>query len=209
MHRANPSRFSFSYVSGQRGEMDGLDPIYKALASETRRAILLRLALDETTVAALCSSFDISAPAISTHLRVLEKAALITTTRCHGNHRICRLNPESFADAKEWLDSIHMASLAGAMPDQTMRMDDLDPIFRALANQTRRAILHHLTLGETNEGTLRHLFEQSDKGLWRHLQFFKDASFVTRSGRGIQRILRLKPNALANAKMWLDFIRRA
>jgi len=70
--------------------MDGLDPMFRALGNSIRRAILLRLALGETTVNALCESFDISAPAISNHVQTLEKVSL-QTRRQQGNSIFCDL----------------------------------------------------------------------------------------------------------------------
>ena len=83
--------------------MKGLDSIFGALADPTRRAILARLAQGEANVGTLAEPFDISAPAISRHLRVLEEAALISNQR-HGKQRICRLNRETLDRAREWLD---------------------------------------------------------------------------------------------------------
>jgi DNA-binding transcriptional ArsR family regulator len=83
--------------------MKPLDLTFNALADPTRRAILVRLAQGEATVGELAKPFDISAPAISRHLRVLEEAALISNER-DGKHRRCRLKPEALADAADWLD---------------------------------------------------------------------------------------------------------
>src|SRR3984957_3310408 len=83
--------------------MKNLDRAFSALADPTRRAILARLALGETTVGELAEPFPISAPAISRHLKVLEDAALIARTR-RGQQLICRLNPEGLKSAQEWLD---------------------------------------------------------------------------------------------------------
>jgi len=83
--------------------MDRLDPIFNALADATRRAILARLAQGEATVGALSEPFSISAPAISRHLKVLERASLITNER-NGKERVCRLRPDTLASAQEWLD---------------------------------------------------------------------------------------------------------
>ena len=80
-----------------------LDQTFAALADPTRRAILLRLAEGATTVGELSRPFDISAPAISRHLRVLEKASLIVSER-DGKHRRCRLHPEALKTAAEWLE---------------------------------------------------------------------------------------------------------
>ena len=83
--------------------MQKLDSIFSALADPTRRAILARLAQGETNVGTLAEPFDISAPAISRHLKVLEEAALISNER-RGKQRICRLNRETLDRAREWLD---------------------------------------------------------------------------------------------------------
>lgn len=83
--------------------MQNLDAVFKALADPTRRALLARLAQGETNVGTLADPFDISPPAISRHLRLLEEAALISNER-HGKQRICRLNWETLDRAREWLD---------------------------------------------------------------------------------------------------------
>jgi DNA-binding transcriptional ArsR family regulator len=83
--------------------MISLDHTFSALADPTRRAILARLAQGEATVGQLAEPFDISAPAISRHLKVLEEAALISNQR-RGKHRACRLRPEALAGAAEWID---------------------------------------------------------------------------------------------------------
>ena len=80
-----------------------LDHTFSALADPTRRAILVRLAQGEATVGELAEPFDISLPAISRHLKVLEQASLITNER-HGKHRRCRLKPEALTAAANWLD---------------------------------------------------------------------------------------------------------
>src|SRR5258708_34928857 len=83
--------------------MDALDPIFNALADPTRRAILARLAQGEANVGTLAEPFEMSPPAISRHLKVLEEAALISNER-RGKHRVCQLNRETLARAQEWLD---------------------------------------------------------------------------------------------------------
>jgi DNA-binding transcriptional ArsR family regulator len=79
-----------------------LDHTFAALADPTRRAILVRLAAGEATVNELARPFTISLPAISRHLTVLERAALIVRQR-DGQHRRCRLAPRALAEAEEWL----------------------------------------------------------------------------------------------------------
>jgi DNA-binding transcriptional ArsR family regulator len=83
--------------------MKQLDHTFGALADPTRRAILVRLARGEATVGELAEPFDISLPAISRHLKVLERAALISNQRT-GKQRYCRLRPEALTSAQEWLD---------------------------------------------------------------------------------------------------------
>jgi DNA-binding transcriptional ArsR family regulator len=80
-----------------------LDHTFGALADPTRRAILVRLARGDATVGELAEPFDISLPAISRHLKVLEQASLISNER-HGKSRRCRLKPEALAGAADWLD---------------------------------------------------------------------------------------------------------
>jgi DNA-binding transcriptional ArsR family regulator len=83
--------------------MDAIGSVFTALADPTRRAILVRLAQGEATVGVLSRPFEISAPAISRHLKVLEQAELITNAR-RGKERVCRLRPDTLAKAKDWLD---------------------------------------------------------------------------------------------------------
>jgi DNA-binding transcriptional ArsR family regulator len=83
--------------------MSNLDSTFSALADPTRRGILARLALGETSVGELAQPFKVSLPAISRHLRVLEAASLIVRER-RGKHRICRLDARALASASQWLD---------------------------------------------------------------------------------------------------------
>ena len=80
-----------------------LDRTFAALADPTRRAILARLAQGEATVNELAEPFDISLPAVSRHLRVLEEARLIARTRDRQFLR-CRLAPFALKEALEWLE---------------------------------------------------------------------------------------------------------
>ncbi len=80
-----------------------LDQTFSALADPTRRGILAQLALGEATVGELSRPYAISQPAISRHLRVLEKAGLLVNER-RGKHRVCRLEIAALASATEWLD---------------------------------------------------------------------------------------------------------
>lgn len=80
-----------------------LDMTFAALADPTRRAILARLALGETSVNELAEPFDMSLPAVSKHLKVLERAGLITRGR-EAQWRPCRLQPAPLKDAAHWLE---------------------------------------------------------------------------------------------------------
>jgi DNA-binding transcriptional ArsR family regulator len=82
---------------------DHLSTTFAALADPTRRAILARLALGETSVNELAQPFDISLPAISRHLKVLERAGLISRGR-DAQWRPCKLNPGQLKTAADWLD---------------------------------------------------------------------------------------------------------
>ena len=80
-----------------------LDQTFAALADPVRRAIVVRLARGDATVSELAEPFDISLPAISRHLRVLENANLIVRA-ADGRTRRCSLRPEALAGARDWLD---------------------------------------------------------------------------------------------------------
>ncbi len=82
---------------------DRLSATFSALADPTRRAILARLALGESSVTELAEPFDMSLPAISKHLKVLEKAGLVSRSR-EAQYRPCRLEATPFRDATEWLE---------------------------------------------------------------------------------------------------------
>src|SRR5262245_39326893 len=82
---------------------DPLSATLAALADPTRRAILSRLALGETSVAELAKPFDISAPAVTKHLKVLQLAGLITQTR-QAQYRPCRLNPKPLKEVAVWIE---------------------------------------------------------------------------------------------------------
>ncbi len=80
-----------------------LDATFAALADPTRRAILARLAAGAATVNELTEPFDMTQPAISKHLKVLESAGLVTTDR-DGQRRPRRLQPARLAEANGWLE---------------------------------------------------------------------------------------------------------
>ena len=79
-----------------------LDTVFAALADPTRRAILARLASGEASVTELAKPFDMSLPAISKHLKVLENAGLIARGR-EAQWRPCRLDAGPLKDASDWI----------------------------------------------------------------------------------------------------------
>jgi DNA-binding transcriptional ArsR family regulator len=83
---------------------DRLDAIFSALADPTRRAILARLRAGEATVTEIAEPFTMSLPAISKHLKVLERAGLISRGR-EAQWRPCRLEPSTMKVAAAWLDA--------------------------------------------------------------------------------------------------------
>jgi DNA-binding transcriptional ArsR family regulator len=82
---------------------DRLSTTFAALADPTRRAILARLAVGETSVTELAEPFDMSLPAISKHLKVLERAGLIARGR-EAQWRPCRIEPRALKDVDGWLE---------------------------------------------------------------------------------------------------------
>ena len=83
--------------------MTTLDTAFAALADPTRRAILARLALGETSVMELAKPFAMSLPAVSKHLKVLERAGLIARGR-EAQFRPCRIEPKALKDIDDWLE---------------------------------------------------------------------------------------------------------
>lgn len=80
-----------------------LDRVFGALSDPTRRAILTRLALGETSVTELAEPFQMSLPAVTKHLKVLEGAGLITRGR-YAQWRPCRLDAQPLRDAADWVE---------------------------------------------------------------------------------------------------------
>jgi DNA-binding transcriptional ArsR family regulator len=99
--------------------MPNLDTAFSALADPTRRAILARLASGEATVMELAEPFEITQPAISRHLKVLEGAGLIVR-RIQGTRRPCRLAPDGIAEIDRWL-----AVLRDALAKNYDRVDEV------------------------------------------------------------------------------------
>jgi DNA-binding transcriptional ArsR family regulator len=88
--------------------MPDLDSAFSALSDPTRRAILARLALGETTVMELAKPFEMTQPAISRHLKVLENAGLILR-RVEGTKHPCRLAKDGLEAIDQWLEMLRTA----------------------------------------------------------------------------------------------------
>lgn len=84
-------------------EQDRLDETFAALANSTRRALLARLAEGEATVNELAEPFDMTLPAISKHIKVLESAGLIERSR-KAQFRPCRLDARPLSHVAEWAE---------------------------------------------------------------------------------------------------------
>ena len=84
-------------------QTDRLSAAFSALADPTRRAILARLALGETSVSELAKPFEMSLPAVSKHLKVLERAGLIARGR-EAQWRPCRIEPDALKGVDDWLE---------------------------------------------------------------------------------------------------------
>jgi DNA-binding transcriptional ArsR family regulator len=82
---------------------DCLSPIFSALADPTRRAILARLALGELSVGEIARPFKISGPAITKHLKVLQRVGLITRGR-QAQWRPCRLEAKPLEEVADWVE---------------------------------------------------------------------------------------------------------
>ena len=90
-------------MSYGRAAPDRLDATFAALADPTRRAILARLASGEASVTELAAPFAVSQPAISKHLKVLERAGLVSRSR-DAQRRPCRVEAKPLVEATAWLE---------------------------------------------------------------------------------------------------------
>ena len=98
---------------------DQLSTTFAALADPTRRAILARLTQGEASVTELAKPFDLSLPGISKHLKVLQRAGLITQSR-NAQWRPCRLEPGRLKEASEWVGEYRRF-----WDDSFQRLDDV------------------------------------------------------------------------------------
>ena len=109
---------------------DRLSSTFAALSDPTRRAILARLALGETSVSELAEPFAMSLPAISKHLKVLERAGLITRGR-DAQMRPCKIEVKALKEADDWLEEYRRL--------WEQRLDRLDDYLRTLQAQETTA----------------------------------------------------------------------
>ena len=110
--------------------MDRLSETFQALADPTRRAILARLTLGETSVNELAEPFEMSLPAVSKHLKVLERAGLISRSR-DAQYRPCKLEAQTLKSIDEWLDEYRRFWEA--------RLDRLDAYLKKLQRKPARS----------------------------------------------------------------------
>jgi DNA-binding transcriptional ArsR family regulator len=117
-----------------------LDATFAALADPTRRAILARLASGEASVTELAEPFAMSQPAISKHLKVLERAGLITRGR-DAQRRPCRIEARPLAEADQWLENYRRVWEANFQ-----RLDALlDKLKTTAKTKERRTAARHQT----------------------------------------------------------------
>jgi DNA-binding transcriptional ArsR family regulator len=110
-------------------QADHLSTTFAALADPTRRAILARLTAGEASVTELAEPFDMSMPAISKHLKVLERAGLVARGR-EAQWRPCRLDPAPLKDVAAWVERYR------EMWEQ--RFDRLDDYLRQLQREEKK-----------------------------------------------------------------------
>jgi len=115
---------------------DRLSSTFAALADPTRRAILARLALGETSVLKLAEPFEMSLPAVSKHLKVLERAGLITRGR-EAQMRPCRLDARALKEADDWLEEYRRL-----WEQRLDRLDDYLKTLQAKQEQNTRETKH-------------------------------------------------------------------
>jgi DNA-binding transcriptional ArsR family regulator len=111
---------------------DRLSATFSALADPTRRAILARLALGETTVSDLAKPFKMSGPAVSKHLKVLEHAGLITRSRA-AQMRPCKLEAIALKAADDWLEEYRRL-----WEQRLDRLEDYLQVLQAKQNPTAK-----------------------------------------------------------------------
>src|SRR5580765_1370844 len=112
-----------------------LDATFAALADPTRRAILARLANGEASVMDLARPFDMSQPAISKHLQVLERAGLISRGR-DAQRRPCRIEAQPLAQASGWLEG-YRQFWEGSFERLDALLEEIQPPAKPITNSTK------------------------------------------------------------------------
>jgi len=127
---------------------DHLSSTFAALADPTRRAILARLALGETSVTDLAKPFEMSMPAVSKHLKVLERAGLISRGR-EAQWRPCRLDAGPLQDAASWIED-YRRFWSGHVDALERYLDRIDPSSstKAMTKKNRRGRNRERSKGE-------------------------------------------------------------
>jgi len=178
-------------LSGYRDKISNLDAVFTALADPTRRAILARLADGQASVQEIAAPFEISQPAISKHLKVLERANLIER-RIDRQRRPATLSAKGMAAAFEWLAEY-----------QRFWDTSFDQLQNVLAQiQTPK----EATMSETAEYVIEHLFDAKRTLVWRS---WTDPELLARwYGPGIETIIHeydLRPGGVwLNEMKWGD-----
>jgi len=108
---------------------DQLSATFAALADPTRRAILARLAAGESSVTELAAPFDMSLPAVTKHLKVLERSGLITRSR-QAQWRPCRLEAKPLRDVATWVEQYRRF--------WEKRLDRLEEYLRSIQSQEKK-----------------------------------------------------------------------
>ena len=129
--------------------MDQLSSTFAALADPTRRAILARLSVGETSVTELAKPFEMSMPAVSKHLKVLERAGLISRGR-EAQWRPCRLDASPLKDATSWLEAYRRfwSTHVDALERYLDRINPSSPT-KTKTNKVRRGPSRERDKGET------------------------------------------------------------
>jgi DNA-binding transcriptional ArsR family regulator len=116
-------------LAGYSNTQTNLDAVFAALADPTRRAILSRLASGQASVKEIAAPFEMSQPAVSKHLKVLENAGLIERN-IDQQRRPAKLKPDNLARAVEWLEDLQNFWLGN--------FDQLDAVLNSLSNVTQQ-----------------------------------------------------------------------
>jgi len=128
---------------------DALSATFAALADPTRRAILVRLGQGDATVNELAEPFDITVQAVSQHLKVLEKAALISRTK-RAQARPCRLEPAALDEAMGWIER-HRRIWDGRYDQLDEHLRDLQELQSLQSLQSLHQTTTEPTIADTEE----------------------------------------------------------